>query len=66
MSDTKPKIPKGWRRLRAGAVIKYGDRYFGPRRWWATKFGGDNRKVGWDKRYTTILIYIRRKRKGRK
>jgi hypothetical protein len=60
---THPTIPRGWRRLRTGTVIKKGDQYW----------GGQN--FGWCLSGAYMLpvssdydIYIRRttKKKGRK
>lgn len=69
----KPKIPKGWRKLRAGEIIRPGDRYWswgnGP---WATWDASDD---GCDAPYKPIGVWddygshttIRRiKRKARK
>lgn len=67
------KIPKGWRRLRKGELIRKGDKYcwewndsiVAPplSQWSTTEYEG--KKVGWSKKNKAgiILVYFRRKKR---
>lgn len=60
---SKPKIPKGWRKLREGTWILDGDKSLqDDGRWCKTMMAGC--KVGWDRPILPICIYIRRIRKA--
>jgi hypothetical protein len=66
---TTPKIPKGWRKLRAGTIIMNGDMYFGVCSWqWRDAGAFEVGRLA-DRRVTyirEIRLKTRTKTKGRK
>lgn len=61
------KIPKGWRKLRRGTRIQYGDMCKNKLDLeWSLTGMGESAKVGWDEVCKNPLTYIRRIKKGTK